>query len=83
MIKASHASTEGMMLAFACLNEGAELPPDQRHQIVDNAIKWLHTSPDYSQLAELGRLDGTLESELWGEIKDWFKDADHSSVSRR
>jgi formylglycine-generating enzyme required for sulfatase activity/energy-coupling factor transporter ATP-binding protein EcfA2 len=74
LIECSKASTNGLLLAIACLNEGTDLPSDLRQEIIGRTVNWLRTSADYLRLQEIGGLDRALGDELWGEVADWLRE---------
>lgn len=76
LIRCSKASTDGLLLAIACLNEGIDLSSGPRQEIIARTVNWLRSSADYLRLHEIGGLDRALGGELWGKVLDWLRDDD-------
>jgi formylglycine-generating enzyme required for sulfatase activity len=73
LAKGSQVSTDGLLLAMACLNEGANLPASLRSGVIARAVDWLRCSEDYFRLQEIGGLDIALGDELWAEVAGWLR----------
>jgi len=74
LIRGSTASTNGLLLAVACLNENIDLPSDLRQEIIVRVVNWLHNSTDYLRLHEIGGLDRTLGDEIWSKVAGWLRE---------
>lgn len=72
----SRTSANGLLLAIACLNEGVDLSPGSRQEIIGQAVNWLRSSADYLRLQEVGGLNRTLGDELWSKVASWLREDD-------